>query len=59
MDIFKTRSSAIKKTILIVDDEEDFCFFVKLNLEQTGKFDVLTATSGAEGIQMAISINLT
>ena len=54
MDIFKTRSSAIKKTILIVDDEEDFCFFVKLNLEQTGKFDVLTATSGADGIQMAI-----
>ena len=54
MDLFKTRSSKVKKTILIVDDEEDFCFFVKLNLEQTGKFDVLTATSGAEGIKMAI-----
>ena len=54
MDIFKTRASEVKKTILIVDDEEDFCFFVKLNLEQTGKFDVLTATSGAEGIKMAI-----
>ena len=54
MDLFKTRSSEVKKTILIVDDEEDFCFFVKLNLEKTRKFDVLTATSGAEGIQMAI-----
>jgi len=54
MDLFKTRPSVVKKTILIIDDEEDFCFFIKLNLEQTGKFDVLTATSGAEGIQMTI-----
>ena len=54
MDLFKTRPSVVKKTILIIDDEEDFCFFIKLNLEQTGKFDVLTATSGAEGIKMTI-----
>lgn len=54
MELFKNRTSSIKKTILIIDDEEDFCFFVKLNLENTGKFDVLTASGGAEGIKMAI-----
>jgi len=42
-----------KKKILLVDDEEDFCFFVKLNLEQTGKYEVLTATSGSSGLIMA------
>ena len=42
-----------KKKILIIDDEEDFCFFVKLNLQKTGKFQVFTATSGAEGVRLA------
>jgi two-component system sensor histidine kinase/response regulator len=43
-----------KKKILIVDDEEDFCYFVKLNLEKTGHLEVLTAYDGPEGIEMAI-----
>jgi len=42
-----------KKKILLIDDEEDFCFFVKLNLEKTGKYEVLTTTSGSRGIIMA------
>ena len=42
-----------KKKLLLIDDEEDFCFFVKLNLEKTGKFEVLTTTSGNNGIIMA------
>ena len=42
-----------KKKILIIDDEEDFCFFVKGNLENTGEFDVLVTTSGKEGIKLA------
>jgi CheY-like chemotaxis protein len=42
-----------KKKILLIDDEEDFCFFVKLNLEKTGRFEVLTTTSGANGVIMA------
>ncbi|HVO65375.1 MAG TPA: response regulator [Syntrophales bacterium] len=42
-----------KKKILIVDDEDDFCFFVKLNLEQTGKYEVLTATSGSSCLNIA------
>lgn len=41
------------KKILIIDDEDDFCYFVKLNLEQTGKFEVLVATNGAVGINLA------
>jgi CheY-like chemotaxis protein len=53
MDFFKSKSPVSKKTILIIDDEEDFCLFVKLNLEQTGNFEVLTANSGAEGINIA------
>jgi len=41
-----------KKKILIIDDEEDFCFFVKGNLESTGEFDVLATSSGKEGIKL-------
>ena len=55
MDLFKSKPSAAKKTILVVDDEEDFCYFVKLNLEETGQYEVITATSGAEGIKKAIN----
>ena len=44
---------AARFTILIVDDEEDFAHFVKLNLEGTGKFDVIISTSGQEGLEMA------
>jgi len=42
-----------KKKILLIDDEKDFCFFVKGNLENTGEFDVLVTTSGKEGIKLA------
>ena len=42
-----------KKKILLIDDEDDFCFFVKLNLERTGKYKIFTATDGMEGIRLA------
>lgn len=42
-----------KKLILMIDDEEDFCHFVKLNLEKTGKYRVLTALKGRDGIALA------
>jgi len=41
-----------KKKILLVDDEKDFCFFLKGNLENTGEFDVFATTSGKEGIKL-------
>jgi CheY-like chemotaxis protein len=31
-----------RKKILIIDDERDFCLFLKENLEETGEFVVLT-----------------
>jgi len=33
------------KTILVVDDEKDICFFLKANLELTGKYKVVVETS--------------
>lgn len=46
---------ARKAKILLIDDEEDLAFFVRLNLEKTGKFTVLTALRGSEGIKLAIT----
>lgn len=42
-----------KRKVLIIDDEEDFCHFVKLNLERSGQFEVLVATKAMAGIGMA------
>ena len=39
--------------VLVVDDEADFCYFVKKNLIQSGQFDVISATSGKEGLALA------
>jgi DNA-binding response OmpR family regulator len=44
---------ADKIKVLSIDDEADFCYFVKKNLMQTGLFDVVIATSGEEGIELA------
>jgi two-component system OmpR family response regulator len=42
------------KKILIIDDEKDFCFFVKQNLELAGGYQVVMAASGKDGIAAAI-----
>ncbi len=42
-----------KTKVLIIDDEEDFCFFVRENLNHTGRFEVFVATNGAYGIDLA------
>ena len=41
------------KKILLVDDEESFCYFVKKNLELRGEFKVFTANNGEEGLEIA------
>ncbi|MBF0505784.1 MAG: response regulator [Nitrospirae bacterium] len=46
---------ADRTKILMIDDEEDFAYFVRLNLEKTGKFTVFTAPRGSEGIKLAKS----
>ena len=43
----------IFKKILVVDDEEDFVFFVKKNLEATGEYKVFVANCGEDGIRLA------
>ena len=37
----------MKKKILMVDDEKDFCHFVKLNLKKSGRYQVPTAFKDA------------
>jgi CheY-like chemotaxis protein len=39
--------------VLIIDDEVDFCYFVKKNLMKDGLFDVIIATNGQDGIELA------
>lgn len=42
-----------KTKVLVIDDEEDFCFFVRENLTNSGRFDVVIATNGLRGIELA------
>jgi DNA-binding response OmpR family regulator len=39
-----------KKKILIVDDEEALTRLVKLNLEATGNYEVMTENKGSQGL---------
>ena len=41
------------KKILIIDDEEKFTKYVKLNLEATGKYEVRVENNGARGLEAA------
>ncbi|MBN3040918.1 MAG: response regulator [Candidatus Omnitrophica bacterium] len=41
------------KKILIIDDEEDFSFFVGRNLEREGQFKVISANNGQQGLDLA------
>jgi DNA-binding response OmpR family regulator len=41
-----------RKTILIIDDEEDFSFFTKKNLERNN-YQVLAASEGESGLRAA------
>lgn len=43
----------IKKRILVIDDEEGFTKFIKLNLEDTGAYEVRTENNGKLGFSAA------
>lgn len=43
----------LRTKILVVDDDESVCEIVKLALERTGKYEVVMATSGSEGLKLA------
>jgi DNA-binding response OmpR family regulator len=42
-----------KTKILIIDDEADFCYFIKQNLEAAGAFDVGTCSESSQGLENA------
>ena len=42
-----------KKKILLVDDEESLCRVLKLNLEETGDYEVKTETHGSRALSIA------
>lgn len=44
-----------KTKILVIDDEVDFCHFLKLNMEVTGEFEVKVFADGKAGLDTAKS----
>jgi len=42
-----------KRKILVIDDEEDFTKLIKLNLERTGRYEVITENKGLLGLVTA------
>ena len=42
------------RKVLIIDDEKDYCLFIKQNLELVGGFSVTVANDGKSGIESAI-----
>ena len=40
------------KKVLVVDDEQDFCYFLKKNLESSGDFEVSICNESANGIAL-------
>jgi CheY-like chemotaxis protein len=44
-----------KKRILVIDDEASFTKLVKLNLELTGRYEVIFSNKAKEGIELAKS----
>lgn len=45
-----------KIKVVMIDDEEDFCHFVKLNLEKNGRYAVSTALRGTDGLKLIEAI---
>ena len=46
-----------KRKIMIIDDEEDFVRMIKLNLEETGRFEVRPLSNAKEVISQLHSFN--
>ncbi len=43
----------MKTDVLVVDDEQDFTFFVKKNLEASGRFEVSVCTDATKAVERA------
>lgn len=46
-----------KIKVLLIDDEKEFTRFVKLNLENTGEFEIMATEDPVEGIDLARKYN--
>lgn len=44
----------MRKKILIIDDEQDFAYFIKANLELVSNCEVIVCTKGKKGIKAAV-----
>lgn len=42
------------RKILIIDDEKDFAFFIKANLELISNYKIIVAAKGKKGIRIAL-----
>src|SRR5262249_23523131 len=49
----RTRIAMTSRRVLLIDDEDDIREVAQLSLEMVGRWEVLTARSGAEGLLMA------
>jgi DNA-binding response OmpR family regulator len=47
----------MKKKVLIIDDEKDFLKITKLNLERTGKYEVMTSSDAKDIISQVHSFS--
>jgi CheY-like chemotaxis protein len=45
----------MKKKILMIDDEVDFCYFAKRNLERTGELEVVVEVNARRAVEAAIA----
>ncbi|MBN2541988.1 response regulator [bacterium] len=44
----------MRKKILVIDDEKDFCFFLKLNLETNLSLNVVTESDSERAYEVAV-----
>jgi DNA-binding response OmpR family regulator len=44
----------MSKKIFIIDDEEDFAYFIKANLELVSNYEVMIYTRGKKGLKAAV-----
>lgn len=48
------KEPVVKKRILLIDDEVDFCYMTKKHLENTKEFEVAIESNAIKGIELAI-----
>ncbi len=46
-----------KKRVIIIDDEEDFLKIIKVNLEKTGKYEIMTLSNAKDIIAQIRTFN--